>query len=139
MGIGNIDNYHQVITRFLNLYPDFEKALEGDDFSEDVAYFVREYLEDIYPTLNNIKEAIDDIPPKKQNNKKNSNSYQEILKFSYSHLIEFVLTNKVSGIPSSHNFLENLLGITINDQIPIHHSHITENINGYCKGTVIGK
>ena len=107
------------------------KALEGDDFSEDVAYFVREYLEDIYPTLDDIKEAIDDIPPKKQNNKKNPNSYQKILKFSYSHLIEFVPTNKVSGIPSSQNFLENLLGITINNQIPIHHSHITGNIIGY--------
>ena len=38
---------------------------------EDVAYFVREYLEDIYPTLDDIKEAIDDIPPKKQKIKKN--------------------------------------------------------------------
>ena len=80
MGIGNIDDYHQVITRFLNLYPDFEKALEGDDFSEDVAYFVREYLEDIYPTLDDIKEAIDDIPPKKQNNKKNPQLLSENIK-----------------------------------------------------------
>ena len=29
MGIGNIDDYHQVITRFLNLYPDFESSGGG--------------------------------------------------------------------------------------------------------------
>ena len=53
------------------------------------------------------------------------------MKFLYSHPIEFVPRNKVSGIPSSHKFFENLLGITINDQIPIQHSHITGNIIGY--------
>ena len=48
MGSGNIDDDHLLVTRLLNLYPDFETALEGDDFSEDVAYFVRKYLEDNY-------------------------------------------------------------------------------------------
>lgn len=103
-----------------------------NNISEEMSDFLREYLDDNYSSLQDIKEPVKDISTKKIPFKK-SNFLHKILKFLYSHLIDIVATTKVNEIPTSQNVLlgiMNLIGIMKNE-IFIHHSHITGDIIGY--------
>ena len=45
-------------------------------------------------------------------------------------MLKFCKTSKVKGIPLSQKFLENIVAI-MEDNLCIHHSHVTGEIKGY--------
>lgn len=101
MEIENFDNYSDIICRMINLFEDFESALEIHDPNENVLEFMREDLQ-MYETFQSIRENIEKINiPKRPYSKKNLFFRDKMLLFLYSNLIRFHKTDKIKGIPLS--------------------------------------
>ena len=71
-------------------------------------------LSNAYCSLQKMKEDISSIIVSKKHFCKSDFS-NKITSFIYSSLIKFVETNKVKGIPTTKNFIDNLRGIMNND------------------------
>ena len=102
-----------IFTTFLidiNIYNDFELALDGGLETSEFTDFFGNELENFYSTVEELKEATDAIIVKKKTFAK-VDFADEIISFIYSHLIKFERTNKMNGTPMSKNFIENLKGI----------------------------
>ena len=65
MGVSNIGDYLLTIEKLRSLYPDLEDALNRRNLSEELSNFFREYLKDCYPSLEDIKEAVNNVTFKK--------------------------------------------------------------------------
>ena len=83
-----------------------------------------EELDNLYSTVEQLKETIDVVVPKKRFAM--TDFADEIISFIYYLLIKFVETDKVKGIPVSKNFIKNLKGIMKN-RTHIHHSYFWQN------------
>ena len=102
MEIENFDNYSDIICRMINLFEDFESALEIHDPNENVLEFMREDLQ-MYETFQSIRENIEKINiPKRPYSKKTLFFRDKMLLFLYSNLIRFHKTDKIKGIPLSN-------------------------------------
>ena len=114
----------------MDLFPVVKKALVDGDESVEFKDFMIEELDNIYCTVDELKKDIDNVVVKK---KKFSNSKPDfadkIINFIYSSLTEFVVTDKIKGIPMSKNFIDNIKCIMRNKTY-LHHSHISREIVG---------
>ena len=77
-----------------------------------------------------VKEYVDNIPVKRKSFCKADYYTDKILTFIYSELIKFGSVGKNKGKPMSKIFIDNIKGI-INSKICIHHSHISNEDEGY--------
>ena len=128
MKIEDIEKYYDIFDSLVDLFPVVESALEDGDISVEFQDFMLEELDNVYSTVSEMKDYIDNIVvAKKRFNKPNFSD--KIISFIYSSLIKFVETNN-KGIPASKNFVDNLKGITRN-KTHIHHSHISGETIGY--------
>ena len=83
--IYNISDFYDIFDRLINLYNDFELALDcGLETSEFTDFFENE-LENFYSTVEGLKEAIDAIVVKKKTFAK-VDFADKIISFVYSHL-----------------------------------------------------
>ena len=131
MEIDNLDDYKDHIYRLLNIFEDFEDALQSGTTNEQVLDFIREDLCEVYETFNFLREDIGKISlPKKPYAKKQETFKEKIVAFLYSNLIPFCMTDKIKGIPISRKFIANIIAILDNTRC-IHHSHTTGDIIGY--------
>ena len=129
MKIDDIENYYEIFDKLVELSPVVETALEDEDISDAFEDFMLEELNNLYSTVEELKETNDNvIVPKKRFVR--TNFLDKIITFIYSTLIKFAEMDKVKGIPMSKNLIENLKGIMKN-RIHIHHSYISEEIIGY--------
>ena len=129
MKIEDIEKYYDIFDRLVDLFPVVESALEDGDISVEFQDFMLEELDNVYSTVSEMKDYIDNIVvAKKRFNKPNFSD--KIISFIYSSLIKFVETNKVKDIPMSKNFIDNLKEIMRN-KTHIHHSHISGEIIEY--------
>ena len=132
MGIDDIDEYKEGLYRLLNIFTDFEDALQYGQPSEEVIDFIRELdLCDTYDNFNSMREDIEKVSlPRKSFPKKQELFRNKMVALLYSNLIPFCMTDKVKGVSISKKFIWNILSIESNTKC-IHHSHITGNIYGY--------
>ena len=123
-------NIVKLLIRLFEVYPTFERVLDGDMCNE-CRDFLAEELHDCYPTLSELKDDIHhiDIPKKKITSKKILFSDKWIA-FIYSSFSKFCRTHKIKGIPLSKNFIENLKGI-MDNSTHIHHLYIISGIIWY--------
>ena len=131
MNIENEENYRDIIYRLIEHYPLFENALQEGGMCDEVMNFLLEDLDTCYPTLQDLREEINQIliPERKFNSKKALFS-QKLVAFLYSNMVSFCETGKVRGIPLSQKFIENIV-VIMEDTYCIHHLHVTGEINGY--------
>ena len=131
MNIENEENYEDIIRRLIEYYPLFENAIQEGDMCDEVMNFLLEDLNNCYSTLEELREEIDHISiPKKRFNSKKALFSEKLIAFLYSSMLKFCKTSKVKRIPLSQKFLENIVAI-MEDNICIHHSHVTGEIKGY--------
>ena len=131
MNIENEENYEDIIRRLIEYYPLFENAIQEGDMCDEVMNFLLEDLNNCYSTLEELREEIDHISiPKKRFNSKKALFSEKLIAFLYSSMLKFCKTSKVKGIPLSQKFLENIVAI-MEDNLCIHHSHVTGEIKGY--------
>ena len=130
MEIDSLDDYKDHIYRLLNIFEDFEDALEGGTTNEQVLDFIREDLCEVYERFNCLREDIEKVSiPKKPYAKKQEIFRDKMVVFLYSNLIPFCMTDKVKGIPTSQKFIANIIVILANTRC-IHHSYMTGDIIG---------
>ena len=131
VSIDDISEYKESLYRLLNIFTDFEDALQDGEPSEEVINFIREDLCNVYDTFNNLRDDIEKISvPKKPFSRKQELFHNKMITFLYSNLISFCITDKVKGIPISTKFISNISAI-LNERKCIHHSHMTRDIYGY--------
>ena len=119
------------ISRLLEYYPLFGKALDDGDICDEVRDFLSEDLDDCCSTLKELKDNILHVSvPKKEFSSRKMSFSETLLAFLYLSMIKFSRTDKVKGILLSKNFVKDLKGI-ITNTIQIHHSHVTGKIIGY--------
>ena len=104
MKIEDIEKYYEILDRLAELFPVVERALEDGDTWAEFEDFMLEELDDIYSTVNEMKEDIDNIAVAKKTICKPPDFSDKIISFIYSALIKFVETDKVKGIPMSEKF-----------------------------------
>ena len=123
MKIDGIEKYYEIFDMLVELFPVVESALEDEDVSDDFEDFMSEEYDNLYSTVEELKETIDNVVvPKKRF--VTTDFADKIICFIYSLLIKFAEKDKVKGIPISKNFIDNLKGIMKN-RTNIHHSHIS--------------
>ena len=123
MKIDDIEKYYGIFDMLVELFPVVESALEDEDVSDDFEDFMSEEYDNLYSTVEELKETIDNVVvPKKRF--VTTDFADKIICFIYSLLIKFAEKDKVKGIPISKNFIDNLKGIMKN-RTNIHHSHIS--------------
>ena len=61
MNIDDIDEYKESLYRLLNIFTDFESALQDGQPNEEVMNFIREDLSNVYDTFNSLREDIEKI------------------------------------------------------------------------------
>ena len=131
MGIDDIDGYKESLYRLLNIFTDFEDAVQDGEPSEEVMNFIREDLCDIYDNFNSLREDVEKVSlPEKPFSRKQELFRNKMVAFLYSNLIPFCVTEKVKGILILKKIIWNIISI-LPDTKCIHHSHIAENIYGY--------
>ena len=130
MKIEDIEKYNEIFNRLVELFPVVESALEYRDTCVEFEDFMSEELDNVYSSVSEMKEDIGNVVVTKKIFCKPPDFSDKIISFIYFLLIKFVETDKVKGIPTSKNFIENLKGI-IRNITYIHHSHISEEIIGY--------
>ena len=135
--IGSEEKFFVVVRRVFEYYPIFEETLqdcdEYDQISDRVQDFLVEYLDDAYDDPKELRENIENIQVLKKRlfgKRKTSLFPDKLIFFFYSKMIRFCETDKISGIPISKRFVENLLGIK-NKKYVIHHSYVTGEIIGF--------
>ena len=101
MKIYNISDFHGIFDRLVTLYNDFDSWFETSEFTD----FFENKLENFYPTVEELKEAIDAIVVKKKTFAK-VDFADKIISFIYSHLIKFQRPNKMIEISMSKNFID---------------------------------
>ena len=115
MKTSNIEEYYEIFDRLMEHFPVVEEAIEKRWRVETLEFtdFMAVELDNLYNTIGELKDDIDDVIVKKQRfaNEK-PNTLDNIIAFVYSSLIKFVSTNKIKGIPMSKNFIDNIKGIT---------------------------
>ena len=91
MSIDDIGDYKESLYRLLNIFTDFEVALQDGEPSEEVINVIREDLCSVYDTFNSLREDIEKIPlPKKPISDKQDFFHEKMIAFLYSNSI-FVL------------------------------------------------
>ena len=106
MKIDDIEKY-EIFDRHVELFPVVEGALEDGNASVEFKDFMIEELDNVYSTVEELKETIDNVVvPKKRFVK--TDFADKIIGFIYSSLINFAETDKVKGLPLSKNFIDNL-------------------------------
>ena len=129
MKIDDIEKYYEIFDRLVELFPVVESVLEDENTSTEFEDFMLEGLDNLYSTVDKLKETIDNVVVTKKRFVK-TNFADKIVSFIYSLLIKFDETDKVKGITMSKNLIDNLKGIMKN-RTHIHHSHISGEIIGY--------
>lgn len=82
MEIDNLDDYKDHIYRLLNIFEDFEDALQSGTTNDQVLDFIREDLCEVYETLNCLREDIEKVSfPKKSYAKNQEMSRDKIVAF----------------------------------------------------------
>ena len=130
MKIYDTEKYHEIFYRIVELFHVVESALEDENTGTEFEDFTLEELDNLYSTVDELKETTDVVIPKKRFVK--TDFADKIISFIYSSLIKFAETDKVKGIPLSKNFIDNLKG-TMKNRTHIHHSHISGEIIGYAQ------
>ena len=130
MKIYDTEKYHEIFYRIVELFHVVESALEDENTGTEFEDFMLEELDNLYSTVDELKETTDVVIPKKRFVK--TDFADKIISFIYSSLIKFAETDKVKGIPLSKNFIDNLKG-TMKNRTHIHHSHISGEIIGYAQ------
>ena len=129
MEIDDIEKYYEIFDRLVDLFPVVESALEDGNTGTEFEDFMSVELDNLYSTIDELKEDIDNVVVSKKRFCKTDFS-DKIISFIYSSLIKFAETDKVKGIPMSKNFTDNLKEIMKN-RTHIHRSHISGEIIGY--------
>ena len=81
--------------------------------------------------LGDLREEIDHISIRnKRFSSKNTFFSKKLIAFSYSNMVKFCETSKVKRIPLSQKFVEDII-VIMEDNVCIHHSHVTGEIKGY--------
>ena len=94
MSIDDINEYKENLHRLLNIFSDFEGALQNGEPNEEVINFTREDLCGAYDTFNSLREDIEKISlPKKPFLRKQEIFCEKMIAFLYSNLIAFCLTD----------------------------------------------
>ena len=102
MSIDDVDEYKENLYRFLNIFIDFEDALQHGNATEEVMDFIREDLCGAYDTFSSLRQDIEKISlPKRPFSRKQELFHEKMVAFLYSNLIPFCITDKVKGIPMS--------------------------------------
>ena len=110
---------------------EFEEASQNGEPTDDVINFMSFDQFFAYDSFADIKDSVNNISlPKRPCFKKIYNFREKAITFLYSNLIRFSSTSKVTAIPISKTFLDNIIAILSNTKC-VHHSHITGNIYGY--------
>ena len=66
MSIDDICEYKDILYQLLNIFSDFEEALQDDEASEELMNFIREDFCGLYDTLNKLREDVEKVlVPKK--------------------------------------------------------------------------
>ena len=120
---------YKIFDRLLDFSPVVERALENDEGCSEFMNFMIEELDNVYCTIDESKEDINNVAVKKKSFQKADFS-KKIIIFIHSSLLKFVETDKVKGIPTSKKLIDNLKGIMRN-KTHINHSHISGEITGY--------
>ena len=105
MKIYNISDFHGIFDRLVTLYNDFELCLDSWFETSEFTDFFENELENFYPTVEELKEAIDAIVVIKKTFAKVGFA-DKIISFIYSHLIKFQRPNKMIEIAMSENFID---------------------------------
>ena len=129
INIENIDDYYSFFDRLIELFTAFESALDGVEETLEFKDFFETELDNVYCTVEELKEDIDNIVVKR-NLLVKVDFADKIITFTYSSLIQFEETNKIEGVPMSKNFMKNIEGI-MNNKTHIDHSHVNAGIIGY--------
>ena len=98
MKIDDIEKYHEFFERVVELFPVVESALEDENTSPELEGFMLEELDNLYSTVDGLKETIDKVVLQKKRFVK-TDFADKIISFTYSCLIKFVETDKVKGMP----------------------------------------
>ena len=88
MKIYNINDFYDIFDRLINLYNDFELALDGGPETSEFTDFFENELENSHSTVEELKEVIDAIVVKKKTFAK-VDFADKIISFIYSHLTKF--------------------------------------------------
>ena len=131
MDIGEKESYREILYRLVDLYSQFEIALQDRIICDEIRNFLLEDLGNNYETFEELGKDIEHIQvPKRPFSSKKTLFSEKVITFLYLSMINFCRTDKVKGIPLSKMFIENLESIMKNTHC-IHHSHGTEQIKGY--------
>lgn len=113
-----IDEYKEILYRIINIFHDFEVALQDGVLNDEVRYFMMEDLSDDYETFQDIQADIEKVSiPKKPFSNKQQFFVDKMIAFLYSNLINFCRTKKVKGILISKKFISNIDAILRNTSI----------------------
>ena len=145
MKIDDFNDYSDRIYRLLNIFEDFEDALQcettkntslAEMFCIELKFMSKflissgkicvkftKYLIALERTLKRFL-FLKNLMQKKKVFK------EKLVAFLYSNIIPFCMTDKVQGIPISQKFIANTIGMFDNTRC-IHHSHVTGHIIGY--------
>ena len=85
MEVSNIGDYESILCHLLNIYDDFEVALQEHEISDEIREFVADY-----ETFRELRDAVEAIPlRKKPFGSKSEHFSNKIIAFLYSKLINF--------------------------------------------------
>lgn len=122
MGIDDFSEYKENLTSFLDIVNEFEEASQNGEPTDDVVNFMSFDQFFAYDSFADIKDSVNKISlPKRPCFKKQYNFREKAITFLYSNLIRFSSTSKVTAIPISKTFLDNIIAILSNTKC-VHHS-----------------
>ena len=108
--IEDIDNYYSSFDRLIELFPALESDLNGIEETLEFTDFHETELDNVYCTVEVLKEDLDNIVIKRNSFVK-ADFADKIITSVYSSLIKFEETNKIKSIPKSKSFMKNIKGI----------------------------
>ena len=122
MGIDDFSEYKENLTSFLDIVNEFEEASQNGEPTDDVVNFMSFDQFFAYDSFADIKDSVNKISlPKRPCFKKQYHFREKAITFLYSNLIRFSSTSKVTAIPISKTFLDNIIAILSNTKC-VHHS-----------------
>ena len=85
MEVSNIEDYEPILCHLLNIYDEFEAALQEHEISDEIREFVADY-----ETFQGLRDVVEAIPLRKRPfGSKSENFSNKIIAFLYSKLINF--------------------------------------------------
>ena len=108
--IEDTDNYYSSFGRLIELFPALESDLNGIEETLEFTDFHETELDNVYCTVEVLKEDLDNIVIKRNSFVK-ADFADKIITSIYSSLITFEETNKIKSIPMSKSFMKNIKGI----------------------------